>query len=45
MTQRDAPSAGRGGDKLDRFGFAENLANLLYDAAKGEATGLGSVPN
>ena len=39
MTERDAPTEGLIGDRFDRAGFAENLANLLYDEAKQKATG------
>lgn len=40
MTERDAPTEGRTGDRLDRAGFAKKLTNLLYDEAKQKATGL-----
>ena len=40
MTERDAPKAGRSGDRFDRTAFAQGLANLLYDAGKQKATGL-----
>src|ERR1700674_2824265 len=37
MTQRDAPIAGRNGDKFDRTRFAENLAKLLYMTQRGSS--------